>query len=326
MWASILEKAWAKAKGTYGQASGGFVVSGLRAVTGAPVFTYILSDSTYTYTSTEAFDLLQAGDTAGYAMGASTASGSNALSNDCGIALGHAFSILTTFTMSGTSMIMLRNPWGTTGYSGAWHKGDTSWTDSLVSEVPFGIDPRTSDVDGIFVMPISTFTDTSQDCIYSYEIAHVRTSEGYIRTYYDQENDDGSMKDYYVTVPAADGGIYFMAETYYQDIVPEECTTGTYQGNSLTAPVVDITIYQDGSSVSSVYKIYSDQFNYPQLVTSYNAGVVFRIAVQYTWFGSVAPDYTVSLYSKQNLEIKNSNGGTNVVHYDGSEPSGFTVS
>lgn len=40
MWAPILEKAWAKVKGNYGQTSGGFVVSGLRALTGAPTFTY----------------------------------------------------------------------------------------------------------------------------------------------------------------------------------------------------------------------------------------------------------------------------------------------
>jgi hypothetical protein len=40
MWATILEKAWAKAKGNYAQTNGGFVVNGLRALTGAPTFTY----------------------------------------------------------------------------------------------------------------------------------------------------------------------------------------------------------------------------------------------------------------------------------------------
>ena len=66
----------------------------------------------------------------------------------------------------------------------------------------------------------------------------------------------------------------------------------------MTAPVIDITIYEDGSEVSTTYKIYSDQFNYPLVKESYTAGVVFRIAIQYSWFGSVAPDYTVSVYSK----------------------------
>lgn len=166
-------------------------------------------------------------------------------------------------------------------------------------------------------MPISTFTDTSQNCIYSYQIAHLRESDGYKRTYYDQDGDDANLKNFYVTVPAVDGDLYFMAETYYQDMVPEECTTGTYQGNGVNSPVADVTVYQDGSEISTLYKIYADQFNYPLLKTSYSAGVVFRIAVKYTWFGSVAPDYTVSVYSKQNLQLKNAAGGLNVKHYDG---------
>lgn len=44
MWAPILEKAWAKAKGSYGQIEAGFVINGLRALTGAPVFNYKVSN------------------------------------------------------------------------------------------------------------------------------------------------------------------------------------------------------------------------------------------------------------------------------------------
>lgn len=40
MWAPILEKGWAKVKGNYAQTDGGFVVNGLRSITGVPVFTY----------------------------------------------------------------------------------------------------------------------------------------------------------------------------------------------------------------------------------------------------------------------------------------------
>ena len=40
MWSAIIEKAWAKMKGTYTSADTGFNVNGLRALTGAPVFTY----------------------------------------------------------------------------------------------------------------------------------------------------------------------------------------------------------------------------------------------------------------------------------------------
>lgn len=296
MWAPILEKAWAKAKGTYGQTNGGFVVNGLRALTGAPTFTYYFSS--YGLTTAETFSLLDAANTANYPMGAGTGAGSDTTFNDCGIAYGHAYSILTTFTMDTYDMVMLRNPWGITYYTGTWYKSDSNWTDDLVAQVPWSVDPRTSDSDGIFVMEISDFVNTGINCLTNFEISHVRASEGYTDAVYDMEDDDGTSTNFYVTVPASDGALYFSAETYFQDLVPNECTSGTYQGYSLTNPVVDITLYEDGSATNTAYKLYADQFNYPLLITSYSAGVVWTIAVTITWFGSVAPDYTVKVYSK----------------------------
>lgn len=106
-------------------------------------------------------------------MGAGTGSGSDTTFNDCGIAYGHAYSILGTFTMTDADdtdydMVMLRNPWGLTYYDGTWNKDDSNWTDDLVDYVPWSIDPRTSDDDGIFVMEISDFIDTSEDCLTSF--------------------------------------------------------------------------------------------------------------------------------------------------------------
>ena len=40
LWPVILEKAWAKVNGFYGNLAGGFVQSGLRALTGVPVISY----------------------------------------------------------------------------------------------------------------------------------------------------------------------------------------------------------------------------------------------------------------------------------------------
>jgi hypothetical protein len=50
-------------------------------------------------------------------------------------------------------MYLVRNPWGTTYYSSDWYKNDTRWTDALVAQVPFGIDPRTAWDDGLFTLP-----------------------------------------------------------------------------------------------------------------------------------------------------------------------------
>ena len=163
MWAPILEKAWAKVKGNYAQVDGGFVVNGLRLLTGAPTFTYTLSS--FGLTAAETFSLLQAADSVDYPMGAGTSAGSDSTFNDCGIAYGHAYSILGTFEMDTYDMVMLRNPWGVTYYSGTWNKDDSNWTDALVAQVPFGVDPRTSNTDGIFVMEIADFIQTSTNCI-----------------------------------------------------------------------------------------------------------------------------------------------------------------
>jgi hypothetical protein len=40
MWAPIIEKAWAKVKGSYQNADGGLIENGLRALTGSPVYIY----------------------------------------------------------------------------------------------------------------------------------------------------------------------------------------------------------------------------------------------------------------------------------------------
>lgn len=38
MWGPIIEKAWAKVKGTYSNSDFGYVVNGIRSLTGVPVF------------------------------------------------------------------------------------------------------------------------------------------------------------------------------------------------------------------------------------------------------------------------------------------------
>lgn len=50
-------------------------------------------------------------------------------------------------------------------------------------------------------MPIETLTDSSSDCIYSFQIAHHRKAEGFSDAVYDAENMDESYKYYYATVP-----------------------------------------------------------------------------------------------------------------------------
>lgn len=338
MWASILEKAWAKVKGNYESSEGGFTVSGLRSITGAPVFTYKVSDiGTSSGLSLDAtFDLFKAANDANYPMGAGTSGGSDTGRNDCGIATAHAYSILETFELTNGSaapidMLLMRNPWGITYYTGAWNYLDANWTTANIAQVPFGIDPTTSHNDGLFVMPMSTFGNSAITCIFNFEIAHMRDSEGYAGYWYDAENMDELYHNYYITVPAFDGALYFTVESYYQELIPNECTSGTVSFSngstaSLANPLLDYEVWKDGASTYSAYKYVSDQFSYPILMTTYNAGDVFKIVVGYTWFNSPAKDYTVKIYSKQSLQVKSSTGSTSIKHMDGQEPSGFTTS
>jgi hypothetical protein len=40
MWSVLVEKAWAKVAGNYELANGGYLETGLRSLTGVPVFSY----------------------------------------------------------------------------------------------------------------------------------------------------------------------------------------------------------------------------------------------------------------------------------------------
>ena len=56
-------------------------------------------------------------------------------------------------------MVLMRNPWSSTGYSWDWHKDDTRWTDALIAQVPYGFNPRDTDktTSGLFVAPMTAF-------------------------------------------------------------------------------------------------------------------------------------------------------------------------
>jgi hypothetical protein len=58
MWSAIIEKAWAKLKGSYTRAWNGYNVNGLRTITGAPVFTYKIAE--LEGTAHESWELLKA--------------------------------------------------------------------------------------------------------------------------------------------------------------------------------------------------------------------------------------------------------------------------
>ena len=108
-------------------------------------------------------------------------------------------------------------------------------------------------------------------------------------------------------------------------MVPSECLTGA------TTPEVFFDLYKQGDSTRVAYQWYDDQFSRFILVgsSSYSAGDVYNFGVEMKeWrdYPSAHRDVTVGIYSKQTLTIKDANGNSNVEHYDGQLPTGFTES
>jgi hypothetical protein len=69
-------------------------------------------------------------------------------------------------------VVLVRDPHGETTYSHIWNHADPKWDDELVKQVPFGLDPRKSHNDGIFVMPMTGFGEIN--CMSTLSIAHAQ--------------------------------------------------------------------------------------------------------------------------------------------------------
>ena len=280
----MLEKAWAKVKGNYLIANGDLVKNGIRSLTGIPVFSYYCGYISNSTLLAETFSRIKAADDADYLILASTAGdGSDQVTNHCGVAKSHAYTIISAFEMvddSGTThqMVLMRNPWSSTGYSWDWHKDDSRWTDALIAQVPYGFNPRdTNNEDsGLFVAPMTAFLN--MECFDYYEIGHERTDEGYVDTWYDEIDDDETWKYYYFTPDTNGSDIYFTVESYSYAIIPSVCTFGRMSnGQLVNHPVNYFAVFIGDTRLD--YKYYLDYGHMPILISNYTAGDEFKISV-----------------------------------------------
>ena len=135
-WGVLLTKAWAKVKGSYVASEGGFMQTGMRSLTGAPVQSFKMKN--YDKKSIDdLYEKLKEADKKGWVMGLGTiGSGSHDETTECGIACSHAYSIISVFTLKyngkDIDMLLIRNPWGTTDYKLPWSAKGGKWTDELV--------------------------------------------------------------------------------------------------------------------------------------------------------------------------------------------------
>lgn len=135
LWASLVEKAYAKAHGSYQSISGGWVAEALLDLTGAPTEMIYLGDDRFD--SELMWARLRAYRALGLPMGCGTnnAEGSANL-KEVGLVGGHAYSILDvreahTRTGEVVRLLRVRNPHGCTEWTGEWSDQSDAWAQLL---------------------------------------------------------------------------------------------------------------------------------------------------------------------------------------------------
>ena len=363
LWAPLLEKAWSKVLGNY--CSYNFNIernkgqSALRALTGAPIFTYQTSDITNQVTQSLAWDLIYASmqDEKYMVIAKTHWDVHDPYEKRCGLELDYTYALIDAFWMSGArKMYMFKDPAEANLATSATYIASTQkikWDDAAMANVadkttvPYNtiIDPVTANTKGIFYLEHDELTS----CFKEYSIAHHRANDGYFHSWYDNEgvtnqvmSSSPTYTEFQVVVPQYEGDLYFMVDSYYKGTLPIHGDCITYaaaEDYAIYNVDLRVTVENNGATNTDVVnsKLYKDDYSEPILLRNYQAGNTVTIKVAYAWNKGVATtktipmDYTVSIYSKQLLTITkctsslaSSCDNGNQKYMDGREPSGFT--
>ncbi|XP_075923864.1 calpain-8-like [Petromyzon marinus] len=158
-WSALLEKAYAKLNGSYAALKAGKILEAMEDFTGGVGESYRSDPATpklwLCVTSALAGNALLAG----FIKVASPAEVGRV--NECGLVLGHAYSILAMDKVStqggSVRLVRLRNPWGRQEYTGAWSDKATEW-DSVEPQEQQRLKLKKSE-DGEFWMSVEEFTN-----------------------------------------------------------------------------------------------------------------------------------------------------------------------
>eukprot|EP00744_Colponema_vietnamica_P005093 GILI01007496.1.p1 GENE.GILI01007496.1~~GILI01007496.1.p1 ORF type:complete len:741 (-),score=91.99 GILI01007496.1:64-2286(-) len=134
LWVQLLEKAHAKAHGSYSAIIGGDPLQAMKDLTGCPTtrFDDAMKDKDLSITSK-----LLRWDSEGAMLSVSTPSASELSGGEssaenrykkAGLALGHAYSVLKVVSFEDTVLLQIRNPWGNdVEWTGKWADSDGQW-------------------------------------------------------------------------------------------------------------------------------------------------------------------------------------------------------
>lgn len=151
IWVQLLEKAWAKACGTFAKTIGGHTSESLKALTGGPC-------KTFQHNNISVDDLwnnVYSADQMKHVMCCSVSDedyqGEHASK---GLATNHAYTLIGAVDTCGVRLVQIRNPWGSYEWNGAWNDNDPNWTDEMREEAKW-----TNEDDGTFFMSVEDFKE-----------------------------------------------------------------------------------------------------------------------------------------------------------------------
>ena len=172
LWPALIEKAYAKAHGSYTNLSGGYIQEAFGDLTGAPTETLVFGGNCC-WDADTLWARLVSFHEAGFLMGVATSQGGN------GLVGGHAYSVLEVleahdaivgqqtslrdFCDEGSSpkkrqrttvrLVRIRNPWGKKDWKGEWSANSDKWTKALRRRL--GEEQSYAKGEGIFFMSFS---------------------------------------------------------------------------------------------------------------------------------------------------------------------------
>lgn len=146
IWVQILEKAWAKVCGSYAGTIAGLPSEALSTLCEAPCFSYVHKR----YDKNVIWKILLESDKKNYIICTNSTDKQDAEKE--GIALSHAYTVISCLEAKGIKFVKLRNPWGQFEWKGDYSDNSPLWTNELKRELGYK-----KENDGIFFMTFEDF-------------------------------------------------------------------------------------------------------------------------------------------------------------------------
>lgn len=140
-WVPLLEKALAKAHGSYSALSGGQTGEAIEDLTGGVTTevytTNILNKDKFWYDELRKIgsEFVFSAAVASYREWRAPGNSSTRVERRQGIVSQHAYAILDTYEGHGQRLVKMRNPWGSTEWNGPWSDGSKEWTHDWIERL-----------------------------------------------------------------------------------------------------------------------------------------------------------------------------------------------